>query len=262
LDELFASFVARKGCAQEAVGAVPMAGVEPFDVIPATSVDPREAWNAATSLLATQPKLPAGWSAAVSSMKTMTGLPMAVANYPQAVRDLVLLVRADLLSQTLESGEAVSADTALSNSAETMARSDEPAQWLLAAGLCRLAGRFAAAEALLSSKEAGLANEWRDAWANEMAALDWQRGNRNAAIARWNSLPETAASLLNRGMAELFSDRPASARPILRKAIARLNESDPWHHLGQLYLAMAESRSNSSSSNGRVSAHKGAKIGG
>jgi hypothetical protein len=55
-------------------------------------------------------------------------------------------------------------------------------------------------------------------------------------------MPATAPAQFNRGMAALFTDRPAAARPLLKAAIAQLPESSAWHHLGRLYLTLAEMR--------------------
>ena len=49
--------------------------------------------------------------------------------------------------------------------------------------------------------------------------------------------------LFNRGMAALFLNRAKEARPLLSQAVEQLSEDDGWHHLGRLYLALAEMRS-------------------
>ena len=54
-------------------------------------------------------------------------------------------------------------------------------------------------------------------------------------------MPANTPVLFNRGMAALFSDRPQEARTALTEAVARLPEAGAWHHLGRLYLALAES---------------------
>src|SRR5437764_1284808 len=81
--------------------------------------------------------------------------------------------------------------------------------------------------------------EWTVAWANETAALQWHRGEREQAARSWQALPESVPVLFNRGMAALFLGRPVEARAELRKAVERLPESSGWHHLGRLYLALA-----------------------
>ena len=79
------------------------------------------------------------------------------------------------------------------------------------------------------------------AWGNEQAALLWHRGRHGEAIKRWQSLPETAPVLFNRGMAALFAGDKSAARRDLTAAVAVIPESSGWHHLGRLYLALAQS---------------------
>jgi hypothetical protein len=43
-------------------------------------------------------------------------------------------------------------------------------------------------------------------------------------------------------MAALFMDQAAQARTWLAEAVAQLPEAGAWHHLGRLYLTLAESR--------------------
>jgi hypothetical protein len=43
-------------------------------------------------------------------------------------------------------------------------------------------------------------------------------------------------------MAALFLNQPAKARDCLKKAVAQLPESNGWHHLASLYLALSEIR--------------------
>ena len=65
---------------------------------------------------------------------------------------------------------------------------------------------------------------------------------RNEAKAIWASLPEVAPVVFNRGVAELFEGSPRAAQAHFKKAVALLPESSGWHHLAQLYLALASSR--------------------
>jgi hypothetical protein len=111
---------------------------------------------------------------------------------------------------------------------------------LLAAGVLRLARLFEAAAALLHRDE--VPAEWRAAHANETAALAWHRGEAEEAARLWQAQEASVPVLFNRGMAALFLGRPAEARPPLTSAVARLPETSAWHHLGQLYLALAAAR--------------------
>jgi len=246
LDDLMAGFLARRGAAEP--GDHPeTCDVEAYESVPAASVDPRLAFDAAVSVLAERQtnvakKLPNGWSNLVASLESLTGVPMAAGNYPQAVRDLLPLVRAGSLSATMAAGRTPVDDAGLLFWAEACARGNDPVLWLLAAGVLRLAGHYDEAGAILADKAGAISADWQPAWANEQAALAWHRGDRAAAAAAWAAMPESTSVLFNRGMAELFSDRPESARGLLRSAVEGLDESSPWHHLGRLYLALAESR--------------------
>ena len=56
----------------------------------------------------------------------------------------------------------------------------------------------------------------------------------------WDSLPESPASLFNRGMAALFMGQSGKASSLLAGAVAKLPETGGWHHLGSLYMALAQ----------------------
>src|SRR5207248_8170413 len=168
-----------------------------------------------------------------------TALPMAAGNYPQLVRDLAPLFHAAKMSELVGTPGGTPEIAGLVESAQAVARSGEFPRALVAVGVLRLARQFAAAERLLKSVQPPAA--WRDAWANEEAALLWQSGRRDEAARRWQALPESVPVLFNRGMAALFGDRPAEARAALRTAVDKIPESSGWHHLGRLYLALAES---------------------
>src|SRR5438270_863579 len=74
--------------------------------------------------------------------------------------------------------------------------------------------------------------------ANEEAALLWHRGRYEDAAKMWQTQEDSTAVLFNRGMAALFLGRAADAVTPLTEATRRLPETDAWHHLGRLYLAL------------------------
>ena len=115
-------------------------------------------------------------------------------------------------------------------------------QTLLAIGTLRLGKQFAGARELLARHRADVPAEWQSAWANEEAALAWHEGRSEEAAASWQAQPESVPVLFNRGMAALFLGRPAEVRSPLTKAVSSLPEDNAWHHLGRLYLALAELR--------------------
>ena len=49
--------------------------------------------------------------------------------------------------------------------------------------------------------------------------------------------------LFNQGIAALFGGKSVEARACLSKAVEQIPEENAWHHLGRLYLALAETRS-------------------
>lgn len=119
---------------------------------------------------------------------------------------------------------------------------DQYLAMLMALGTLHLAKQFDGAEKLFQDYDAHIPAGWRSAWDNERAALAWHRGDAEQASDLWQRLEATAVVLFNRGMAELFLDRPASAQESLQAAIAGLPEEGAWHHLGQLYLTLAQAQ--------------------
>ena len=69
-------------------------------------------------------------------------------------------------------------------------------------------------------------------------------GRADEAKSIWATLPESAPVVFNRGVAELFGGSAKLAIGHFKKAIKLIPESSGWHHLAQLYLAIAESREN------------------
>ena len=110
----------------------------------------------------------------------------------------------------------------------------------MAAGVLRVAGQFDAAADLLRGWRPS--SEWRAVHANEEAALAWHRGQAKEAAALWQNQPDSVPVLFNRGMAALFLGDAATAQAALTAATAALPETGAWHHLGRLYLALADAR--------------------
>lgn len=249
LNELMANFLARQQ-ADRAMGAELTVGgeVEAYEAVPAQAVDPRMAWDASAEVLALVApkntklnKLPTGWSQLVAGLESACALPMAVGNFPQAVRDLLPLVRADKLSNIVEPKRAVD-ETSVSNWIETASKSDDAGKWLLAAAMLRLTGKVNDAVRLLQDKQNSVSPEWKAAVTNEAGALAWSRGDREAAVKVWNTLPNSVTRSFNLGMAALFTDQTEVARTHLQAAAKDLSETSAWHHLARLYLALAENR--------------------
>ncbi|AWM38511.1 hypothetical protein GobsT_33200 [Gemmata obscuriglobus] len=204
--------------------------VEPHEVAAGFRVDPRTAWIDANSHTTGSPgPLPTEWAALVSQPSAAFAIPMAAGHFPQRVKDLQPLLKQFRPADLRPTGEeaAIPAFTGLRAWVQKNAKSNA----LVAAGIARTLGDFETAEALLAG-----ANET----GNEKAALLWQSGKSEEALATWNATAATPAVLFNRGMAELFLGRFAQARASLQKAIDAIPEASGWNALARLYLAVAE----------------------
>jgi tetratricopeptide (TPR) repeat protein len=229
------------------LGSAGMAGeVVPHEAVPVHPVEPRLAWEEAVAVLACfQPELerrlspPADWAGFVAAQEPALALPFCVGNYPQLVRDFLALLKASDLT-TLRPAAARGPAVGALAEAVRESRDESFPSVLLTLGLLRL-GRFWDEAAILVSKlEKQVPHAWQAAWANEQAALAWQRGQSEEALALWQAQAPSAPVLFNRGMAALFLGRAGEARAALQEAVALLPEDHGWHHLGRLYLALAE----------------------
>jgi len=118
----------------------------------------------------------------------------------------------------------------------------QPEQLLLALGCLRVARHFDAADQIVQSHGPDIPTQWRAAWDNEQAALAWHRGRAEDALDQWQSQAVSVPVLFNRGMAALFLDKPKEAQSSLSKGVNKLPDDSAWHHLGRLYLALAQMR--------------------
>jgi len=249
LADLLARYLQRQAAAQAAGFASPdMDGeVVPFEAVPVQPVDPRLAWQEALAVIAyfrpntdcPTGQVPPDWSTLVAVHEPEVALAFCLGNFPQLMRNVQpLLQRANLGKLRPSATRSLAVPALLAWTAEQ----NEYPQILLAIGALRLARQFDRAAELLQEHQANVPAEWQAVWANEEAALLWQRGRAGEAAALWQSLPESVPVLFNRGMAALFLEQPAEARAQLSRAVAQLPEDSSWHHLGRLYLALAEMR--------------------
>ena len=77
----------------------------------------------------------------------------------------------------------------------------------------------------MKTHEAVVPAAWRDAWANEQAAVLWHRGRYTKARTHWQSQTASVPVLFNRGMAALFCDEAVQAVAPLTAAVAELSEN-------------------------------------
>jgi tetratricopeptide (TPR) repeat protein len=241
LSELFAQYIRKQAEAREqGLGFADTLGeVTPHDTTPVQPVDPALAWKdavAAANGHARTWTVPAEWPQLVASQEPAVAIAFALGNFPQLVRNLQpLLTRGDLTKLR----EAVSRPPSQPALLDWAAELSEVPQKLLAAGVLRLARHFDRAADLL---RADVPAEWQAARANEAAALLWHRGRHQEAAKAWQAMEASTPVLFNRGMAALFLGHPADAHAALTQATAQLPETSAWHHLGRLYLALAEAR--------------------
>jgi tetratricopeptide (TPR) repeat protein len=252
LPELLAQYLQRQVSAHAAgLGFADASGeVEPYDAVPAQPVEPRLAWDEACAVFRHFPpgvparsgKAPGDWPTLVAGQESVPALAFCLGNYPQLVRDLHSLLQAsDLKALRTSSLRPLPAPGLLGWAAQATQKGQYP-QALLAAGVLRLARQFEQAEEQLRRCREEAPEEWQAVVANEEAALAWHRGRVEEAAAMWRSQPESVPVLFNRGMAALFLGDLAEARSCLNRAAAQLPEESAWHHLGRLYLALAEAR--------------------
>jgi tetratricopeptide (TPR) repeat protein len=255
LPELLARYLQRQAAAHAAgLSVTESAGeVEPYDAVPAQPVEPRLAWEEASSVVrhfqpgqpartGKSPKPPDDWSILVAGQESVTALAFCLGNYPQLVRDLRSLVQVSARKAPPAPSSRPLSAPGLAAWATQAARKGQYPQTLLAVGVLRLARQFGQAEELLRRCRDEAPAEWQAAAANEEAALAWHRGRAEEAAALWRAQPESVPVLFNRGMAALFLGELAEARSCLNRAVAGLPEESPWYHLGRLYLALAEMR--------------------
>jgi hypothetical protein len=251
LAELMAGFLARQAEVHAAgLGRVDVVGeVEPYEAVVAPAVEPRLAWEEACEVVrlfrtgeqvrSAQP--PAEWPGLVAAHEPVLALAFAAGNYPQLVRSLHALMHAEEWPALREpAGRPLPVPGVAETATAGRKQSFPPA--LLTLGTLRLAKQFDLAAEFVQHRRDTVPAEWAAAWANEEAALAWHRGRAEEAAAAWQAQPESVPVLFNRGMAALFLGRPADARTWLRQATAQLPDAGAWHHLGRLYLALAEMR--------------------
>jgi tetratricopeptide (TPR) repeat protein len=227
--------------------AAALGEVEPHEVSVGFRADPRLAWNEGLAAFGLRDGLksvsvPSEWAAVVVRHEAVAAQPFALAGYPQRVRDLTTLVQAKDLAKLNVPGEARAASPALRSWAAKQAANGTPAAALLAAATLRAAHDHEQAQAALDALRDKAPAELKDAFANEEAALLWESGDVAGAAKVWERLPENPAVLFNRGLAALFLGQSLKARDFFKKAVAELPETSGWHHLGGLYLTLAEMR--------------------
>ncbi len=233
LEDLMVRFLATRSDAAATAVESGEGEVEPHEVATGFRVDPRAAWNDATTPIdaAAPASPPPDWGTIVNQSSPVCAIAMALGNFPQRVRDLhLLMVRFE--PAEMRPGQEHNALHGFSSLRTWIAR-NALTQPLLSAGLARLLGDFDSAGRILAAQSSSAAE-------NERAALLWHAGKCEEALSAWEAAVESPAVLFNRGMAMLFLGKIAAARTALNAAAAAIPESSGWNHLARLYLAVAE----------------------
>jgi hypothetical protein len=243
LGDLLARYLEKQADAQ-GLGIAGFDGeVTPYEVGPLQPLDAKLAWDDALAALAFFGKGPVGrrqapphWAQLVSGHESIVAVPLCVGNFPQLVRDFhQVLIEPKLGEIDREAGRPAAVDLSA-----FVAKADKPAEILIALGTLRLARQFDAAQAFVGTHDASIPAEWRGGWENEKAALAWHAGRCADARKMWDSLEPSAPVQFNRGMSALFAKEIAAAKQHLNAAVAQLPAASAWHHLGRLYLTLAE----------------------
>ena len=251
LTELIRRYLLRQMAAQaEGLSVADPDGLAvPHEAAPMQPLDPRLAWEDALTVIrisqspnandANPVSAPPDWPSLVAAQEPAIALAFCIGNFPQLVRNLQPLLAGDLFAL----GQATTRPVIVPPTLLSWANSTRGYPHLLvAAGVLRLARCFAEASELLQSNRETPA-VWKALRANEEAALAWHRGDAEEALALWQAQKTSVPALFNRGMAALFLGRSADARTALSEAAAQLPDTNAWHHLGHLYLALLTARS-------------------
>jgi hypothetical protein len=247
IEELMARFLKQQADDRGAgIPELPVGEVEPYEAAFAPPVEPRTALEEAAVALkllsresvASAMTMPPDWSTLAASSESLFAIPLASGSFPQLLRDLPALIRAERKSSLRREQSPVSV-SALARWARVAAEKHHVPQALMGAGALRLAGQYDTAEAILFPLRGNVPETWRLALENEVAALSWVRGRTTEAEAIWSAMPRSAVTCFNRGMAALFADRSSDAKALLKEAVALLPDDSTWQHLANLYLALA-----------------------
>ncbi len=249
LTELLAGYLQRQADAQADGIATYDGEVLPYEVGPVQPLDPKLAWDETLTVLsfygkaqAKRPQAPPHWAQLVGGHESIVAVAFSVGNFPQLMRNFHDVLTQPNLAQMRPSAGRPTAAIELAPWVEQIAQKQQFPHMLLALGTLRLAKNFDAADRLVRSHDANVPAEWRTAWENEKAALLWHAGRHDEARKLWDTLEATAPVLFNRGMSALFAGDAVTAKQHLTAAVGQMPASSAWHHLGRLYLTLADLR--------------------
>ena len=205
--------------------------VEPHEILAAVRIDAQAAW--ADSQLALQlfgltvpfKTAPNDWATFLDATTGRLGIPMAAGQFPQRLREVAGLFAKNLVESAKSKPIGI---TGLKNWVAQTLTSKNLSEQLLAAGI----GHELWEVVLPISGDS-------PAEINEQAARLWINGQREAALATWQTLSDGPVASFNIGMALLMLNRASLAIPHLRAAVATLPAHSGWQQLASLYLSVA-----------------------
>ncbi len=228
--------------------------VFPYEAGPVQPIDAKPAWEEAIAVAkyygvadARVLQAPPHWPQLVSASEPATALPFCLGNFPQLVRNFQALLQAKSLAELRPTGGRPVQAPALVDWARAASTAKQFPKVLLALGALRLANQFQAAHEIVGAGDGEVPAPWRAAWVNEKAALAWQSGKCEEALAMWKTMPPSVPVSFNLGMASLFCGRLGEAGAALQDSVSQLPETGAWHHLGRLYLTLLGERAASAS---------------
>jgi hypothetical protein len=250
LSTLFRQYLEKQTTARvTGVAETASAEVVPFDAVPLQPVDPKAAWSAALDAArfygtgaTPMPPVPPSWPQLVAQSQPELALPFCLGNYPQLVRTLAPFLGPTELIRLRPIGSRARRQVSVDEDPLPLNATNHPFQVLLNGALLRVMKEFDRAADFFRTHAKKVPAEYQAAWANEEAALAWQRGRAREAQESWESQADSPPVLFNRGLAAVFSDRTADASSLLKKAISQLSDDSPWYHLGSFYIAVAETK--------------------
>lgn len=211
----------------------PNSEVELYQAQPALGLDLGIAWSEALlpgELLAEEEprvsaRFPASWNAA-RHINLAAPFPCSIGMAPQFLQKIdAIMENAEAFFQQETVGmPMLSADITLDNKTP-----------LSQMAIARIAGDAQKIEALIPQLDGELLQK------NERAAQLWFAGRRDEAREAWDSLDgENPVIAFNQGLAAMAAGDVERGRECLTNAIEGFSESTGWHHLAELYLAVAE----------------------
>ncbi|HQR42685.1 MAG TPA: hypothetical protein PLX97_08370 [Gemmatales bacterium] len=212
----------------------PVSEVEPYQAQPALGLDLGLAWNDAVlpGLLLADGELrlasryPGAWAAA--RHQALTGpFPCCIGLAPQFLQS----IQGILNNATAFLQQPVVNQTGNMTAEQTLDNKTPLSQLAIA----RLAGDHGKAAELIPQLDGELLQQ------NERAAQLWLEGDRVAARQQWDSLDDSQPVIaFNQGLAALVAGDTRRGRECLTRAAKGFSDTTGWHHLAELYLALAQ----------------------